>query len=361
MTVYRGEVGLQFTTHLAKHYSVPQWVELAEFARDHGFAQVWVNDNLGHRNVFVILTAIAAKVPINLGTAIFVPYFRNPIDAADAFASISELMNGREISVGIARGDYAQAGNQIHMLKPLAMVKQTVECLKKLFDGETIRYGDYPALAAYFNLRSESRIQLGLRSQSPVRFYCGGNGPKIMGIAGEIMDGVLIGGFFIPLVRSGKLAGLLEKTERGRISAGRQSPLRKVCEINISVSNDHEKARAFPKRYIAHMLVVLEAMGFSDDEFAALGVERATVLRIKNAFEAGGTIEEVAALISDKMVDAGFIAGTPRDCAPALEEMCARAQEFGFDQICLAKLGPNYEEAITLLSRDLLPAMVADF
>ena len=164
--------------------------------------------------------------------------------------------------------------------------------------------------------------------------------------------------FLYTAVRSGKLAGLLEKTERGRIDAGRQTMLRKVCEINISVSSDYEKARNFPKRYIAHMLVVLEAMGFSKEEFAALGVDREIVIRIKEAFEAGGTIEEVSALISDGMVDVGFIAGTPRDCVKPLEEMCAYAQKYGFDQICLAKLGPDYEEAITVLARDLLPSIV---
>ena len=358
MAVYRGEVGLQFTTHLAKRYSVPQWVELAEYAQRNNFSQLWVNDNLGHRNIFVLLTAIAAKVPIKLGSAILVPYFRNPIDTADAFASLSELMGGREISVGIARGDYAQAGNQIHMVKPIGMVKETVECLKSLLRGDTVHYADYPVLSEFFNLRSRSGIQLGFTPKSPILFYSGGNGPRIMEIAGRVMDGVLIGGFFMPLVRSNKLAGLLEKTESGRKDAGRPTALRKVCEINISVSNDYEKARSFPKRYIAHMLVVLEAMGFSKEQFGALGVDRETVIRIKGAFEAGGTIEEVSTLISDTMVDIGFIAGTPRDCIKPLEEMCADAQEYGFDQICLAKLGPDYEEAITVLSRDLLPSIV---
>ena len=139
MAVYRGEVGLQFTTHLAKHYSIPQWVELAAHAQRNKFSQLWINDNLGHRNIFVLLTAIASKVPIKLGTAILVPYFRNPVDTADAFASLSELMDGREISVGIARGDYAQAGNQIHMVKPIAMVKETVECMKGLLRGDAVR------------------------------------------------------------------------------------------------------------------------------------------------------------------------------------------------------------------------------
>src|SRR5262249_53435152 len=101
MAVYSGELGLQFTTHIANHYTVPQWIELAEQARRNNFDQVWINDNLGYR------------------------YFRNPVDAADAFAALSELVDGREISVGIARGDYAQAGNQINLVKPISMVKET--------------------------------------------------------------------------------------------------------------------------------------------------------------------------------------------------------------------------------------------
>src|SRR5918994_4424324 len=121
MAYYAGEVGLQFTTHIANHYTVPMWVHLAELAQKHKFDQVWVNDNLGYRNVFVILTAIASRGQIKLGTAILVPYFRHPVDTADAFAALSELVDGREISVGIARGDYAQAGNQINLVKPISM------------------------------------------------------------------------------------------------------------------------------------------------------------------------------------------------------------------------------------------------
>jgi 5,10-methylenetetrahydromethanopterin reductase len=358
MAVFQGEVGLQFTTHLAKHYTLPQWVDLADHARRNQFDQVWINDNLGHRNIFVILAAIASKVPIKLGTAILVPYFRNPIDTADALASLSELTGGREISVGIARGDYAQAGNQIQMIKPISIVSETVRCLTSLFKGESVRYGDFPALAEFFNLRPASTMQLGFEPTSPILFYTGGNGPKIMEIAGRIMDGVLIGGFFIPLVRSGKLAGLLAGAEHGRELAGRKDRLRKICEINISVSDDREKARSFPKRYIAHMLVVLEAMGFTDEEFQALGVDRRSVTQIKQAFEAGGTIEQVSELITDQMVDIGFIAGTPSECREPLEKMCAHAQESGFDQICLSKLGPDYEQAITLLAHDLLPPII---
>jgi alkanesulfonate monooxygenase SsuD/methylene tetrahydromethanopterin reductase-like flavin-dependent oxidoreductase (luciferase family) len=238
MTIFTGEVGLQFTTHIANHYTVPQWIELAQLAHNNNFDQVWVNDNLGYRNVFVILTAIASRVPIKLGTAILVPYFRNPVDAADAFAALSELVDGREISVGIARGDYAQAGNQINLAKPISFVKETVQCMKRLFEGETVEYRDYPVLSSFYQLKKNSSIHLRFSPKAPIRFYSGGNGPKIMRIAGQLMDGVLIGGFFIPLVRSGKLRELLAAAEVGRTEFNRQTSLRKVCEINISVSDD---------------------------------------------------------------------------------------------------------------------------
>jgi hypothetical protein len=66
----------------------------------------------------------------------------------------------------------------------------------------------------------------------------------------------------------------------------------------------------------------------------------------------------VAPIITDAMVDAGFIAGRPRDCIEKLEEMCSHAQDYGFDQICLAKLGPDYKQAITLLAEEMLPSIV---
>src|SRR5262249_8701385 len=114
------------------------------------------------------------------------------------------------------------------------------------------------------------------------------------------------------------------------------------------------------RRYIAHMVLVLDAMGFSDAEFSSLGIDPQIVKRVKQAFVDGQTIETVAPLISDSMLDAGFIAGTPAQCRPALEEMCARAQEYGFDQICLAKLGPDYGESIRILAEDLLPGIVGN-
>ena len=58
MNTFKGELGLQFTTHIAHHYSVPELVDMAALAQRCGFDQVWVNDNLNHRNIFVVLAAM---------------------------------------------------------------------------------------------------------------------------------------------------------------------------------------------------------------------------------------------------------------------------------------------------------------
>lgn len=45
MAPFNGEVGLQFVTHLANHYSVPELTRLASLAERKGFQQIWLNDH----------------------------------------------------------------------------------------------------------------------------------------------------------------------------------------------------------------------------------------------------------------------------------------------------------------------------
>ena len=75
---FAGKYGLQFTVHMASEYRAPEIVALARQAHEHGFSQIWVNDNLRYRQQYVLLAAIATQVPIQVGTGITVPYFRTP-------------------------------------------------------------------------------------------------------------------------------------------------------------------------------------------------------------------------------------------------------------------------------------------
>ncbi|MBI2365722.1 MAG: LLM class flavin-dependent oxidoreductase [Deltaproteobacteria bacterium] len=353
---FRGELALKFTLQIANQYTVPELVRLAQLAHAEGFKQVWVNDNLCQRNIFVVLAAMASRIPIKVGTSMLVPYFRNPVDIADSVAALSELTEGRELSVGIARGDLARAGHQIDMKKPIAMVRETTLAIKALLAGETISFRDYPASAAYHHIRQQQEFRLAFSPNAPVRFYCGGNGPKILKIAGEIMDGALIGNYYIPLVRARRLDFLLAIARTAAETTQPGKALFDVCELDVSISRDRRRALQFAKPYVAHIMMVLELMGFTPDEFRTIGIEPQLIRSLKEASAVGATLHAASTLIPDDAVTSCFVAGGPQECRDQIATLIEEAERLKFGQIAFSKLGPDYDEAIKLLRNQVLQA-----
>ena len=352
---FSGEFAVKFALQTANQRTVPELIRLAHLAYSEGFSQVWVNDNLCQRNIFVVLAAIASRTPIKLGTSILTPYFRNPVDIADSLAALSELTDGRELSVGIARGDLAYAGQQIEMPKPIAMVRETTLALKALLNGQSIFFRDYPASAAYHKIRPQQEFHLAFSPPKTVRFYCGGNGPQILKVAGAIMDGALIGNHYLPLVRGGRLNALLE-IERETAKANQPGKaLFDIGELDISVSRNRQHAIQVARPYAARIIMALESMGFTDQEIRRLGIEPKLGKALKQACARGAALSEAATLLPDHAVKSCFVVGTPEECRDQLAPLLAEAERYKLGQISFTKLGPDYDDAIKLLRRHVLP------
>ncbi len=347
---YNGEIGLQLVLFLSKEYTVPQVVELAEYAQGAGFNQLWIGDHVGSRELLTVLSAIASRVPMKLGTAIMVPYYRHPVVASTALASISELTSPHELSVGLSRG------GTFPPAKPLTMLAETAQFLKRAFTGETIQYGDYPFLASYYNLDPEARFRMDFVPTSPILLYCGGNSPKSIAVGGRHMDGLLFGGPYLLLLRTGKLKGLLEIAEGAAREVDPGKRLRKVAEVNISLASDGRAAREFPRPYVANLLRQGRD-ATAAVELMSLGIDPADIDRVGEAWSRGATRVEAAKLVTDAMVDAMFIAGDVRECRERIVEVCEASAAYGFDQLSFSKLGPDTREAIQLLAREVLPAI----
>jgi alkanesulfonate monooxygenase SsuD/methylene tetrahydromethanopterin reductase-like flavin-dependent oxidoreductase (luciferase family) len=97
-------------------------------------------------------------------------------------------------------------------------------------------------------------------------------------------------------------------------------------------------------------------MGFSADEFAALGIEPRLVVAVKEAYAGGATVNAASTLISDEVVIRCFVAGGPEECRDQIAALLDQAARLNFSQVAFAKLGPDYEEAIKLLRHRVLPA-----
>ena len=353
---FKGEVGLQFVLSVATHYTTRELVELAEYAREAGFDQVWIDDVLGHRNQFITMSAIAAKSPMKLGTAVMVPYFRHPADIAGALASISELIHPHELSVGIARGG-AFPHRQLPQPKPITMLAETAQFLKRLLAGEALKLGEFPFLTSYFHMNPEASFQMAFVPKAPVRLYCGGNSPKSLAVGGRFMDGILFGGPFIMALRTGRMQQMLAIAEGAAREADPNKRLRNVAEINLSLSIDLRAAIQFAKPYVVNMLRRAGGAPGTIDDFVKVGVDPDEISRVTKALEKGATREEAVALVPDAMVDAIFIAGDLNTCQDRIAEACQAAADLGIAQVSFAKLGPDCREAIRLLSRDILPML----
>ena len=84
------EIGIQLHLPTFRHVTLREFIAFGHAARAGGVSQLWVTDNLRSRNPFVVLTALAASVPIKLGTAITVRYFRSLVDVAEIKLSVAE-------------------------------------------------------------------------------------------------------------------------------------------------------------------------------------------------------------------------------------------------------------------------------
>jgi alkanesulfonate monooxygenase SsuD/methylene tetrahydromethanopterin reductase-like flavin-dependent oxidoreductase (luciferase family) len=249
----------------------------------------------------------------------------------------------------------AIAGKQVEALKPLTTVRETVSSIRALLDGETVAFRDYPHMADYFHLNPDVDFKLGFSPRAPVRFYSGGIGPKILNIAGRMMDGILIGGYYIPLALTNRLDAVLDPPRAVAAETQPGKTMYDTCELNVSVSKDRDRALQFAKPYVSHMLLTLNEMGFTDDDIHAVGVEPALIKTLEDAFNSGASIQDAASLIPDSAVASCFVAGRPEECREQVSGLMEEAQRLGFGQVSFAKLGPDYAEAITLLREEVLP------
>ena len=357
MAAFKGKLGLQFVIHLANRYTANQLVELAGLAHRRGFERIWVNDNARYRSQVVVLAAIAARVPIGIGTAILVPYLHHPIEVVDSLATLSELAEGREIGFGLARGDLAQTpqnveGAQTHLAGAgtgrvrIPSAGRRARPLRRLPGALRI-------------LPSESRRQLRacLQAEVPGGDLFRGQRPPVAAHGRPGDDGLISSGTFIPMLRAGRLREMHEAAEAGARSVDPNKTLRKMVELNVSVSRDRDAAIEFPKRQVSHSILQWEALKFTPEEYARLGVERG-----KGAGAQGG-------VRTGRHHRGSRRAGDRRDGPELLRRRasrggggsdrgpCRQAQVMGYDEIAFAKLGPDYEEAINMLADSVMPRL----
>ena len=299
------------------------------------FDNLWITDHFTNRNVYISLTTILIYTDrITVGTGVTNPYLVHPVVAASAIATLNEVAPGRVI-FGIGAGDKTtleQVGVQFS--KPLKTIRETVEIIKKMTSGENLHYeGEiYKIPAGKLNFRVKNRIPI----------YIGAQGPKMLNLAGEIGDGVLINASHPEDLREAVT----------HIKAGLKASARQTEDLDIvaytAFSIHKDPGRAFKA---AVPVVAFIVAGCPDEILEKHGIKPETAGDIR-AMLVKGQFKDAFSKVSSEMVDAFSVSGSPETCV----EKISNIAKIGVSQFVTGSpVGPNVRRSIDLFASEVMP------
>lgn len=286
--------------------------DLAGAADGLGVGRLWVASHLFQREP-VVSSAMVLGHTRQLGAALMAmsPYTVHPVYATMAAAALDEWFPGRVtlcFGAGAPR-DLAALG--IVAERPLGAIRESIEIARSLLAGETVQYQGK-------RFRAEGRRLNSGPHDVPIMLAA--SGPKMLQLAGEVADGVLISAATSPPF----VAWALDHVRDGEARSGRQ--VHKAALVYTAVSPDGQAARDRLRRNLAFVL-----RGAHHAQNLALAGTRLDQAALNDAY-ASEDWKAVAALIDDAVLDNHTASGTPQAVRAAMR----RYEAVGLDEIVLA-------------------------
>jgi 5,10-methylenetetrahydromethanopterin reductase len=175
--------------YLQDKHPIREGMRYVQLAEENGFEAVWQAESRLVREATVPMAAFAAVTErIAIGSGVVNNWTRNVGLLAATFSTLDDLAPGR-VKLGIgAWWDPLAAKVGIHRRKTLTAMRETVETVRRLLAMERVTYhGEFVHLDDV-----EIDIVHGDRSPKHVPIYIGATAMKMMELAGEIGDGVVL-------------------------------------------------------------------------------------------------------------------------------------------------------------------------
>jgi 5,10-methylenetetrahydromethanopterin reductase len=289
-------------------FSVKDIIRFTKKAESKGYESVWVPEHYLFRDAFSTLGTLASVTEkIKLATGVVNPYTRHPALIAMSIATLDEISDGRAI-LGIGTGVpyWIEQLMAIKMEKPILAMREAVYIIRKLLSGENVDYN-----GKVFALKN---MRLGFKTpQTHIPIYIAAVGPEMQQLAGNIADGVI-------LTAGCSLNYVLRTIKNIKLGAERVG--RKLSQIDVaaflicSVSEDSSTAKNATRELVAFLLSRpgrAEAMLEKD-------IYDQKLLKLIRQHVQKGDLKKAGAYLTEAMIDAVTIAGTPQECKKKIQE-----------------------------------------
>jgi 5,10-methylenetetrahydromethanopterin reductase len=301
--------------YLQDDHDLRRGLEYAWYAEQHGFEAVWQAESRLVRDAIVPMAAYAAVTErIKVGSGVINNWTRNIGLLAATLLTLDDLAPNRIICGIGAWWDPLARNVGIDRRKPLLAMRETVEVLRRLLNMERVTFhGEFHHVDGI-----ELDVVHGRREPRHVPMYIGATGIKMMELAGEIADGVVLN-YCVPPEYNDEA---MEALERGARRAGRKladidRPQLVVCSVNTDRQKAIESSRVLLTQYLAQQPHIAHASGVSQQ----------VVSEIQSILGWPATraeIERAKHLVPDELVERITASGTPQEARAKVDEYIKR-------------------------------------
>ena len=293
----------QVALYLQDSVSLQESLALVRYAEARGFEAVWQAESHLARDIAVVMSAyLTSTRRIHIGSAVMNHWTRNIAVLAGTFWTLDTLAPERVLCGLGSWWEPIATQVGVRRRKNLLAMRETVTVLRRLFKGERVSYR-----SEFVNLDSVALASSGRHIPKHMPIYLGATGPKMLALAGEIADGVILNSFVSPAYN--EMA--MNQIEIGAKQAGHSAyNLRRPQLIACSVDEDSQKAiqvaRKAVTRHIWQQPQLMRANGVSQD----LLDEIAQVMSVGSTDE---QLFEAMKLVPDEVVQLLTASGNPKD------------------------------------------------
>jgi probable F420-dependent oxidoreductase len=315
-------------------------IELLQLAERQGFDYGWTYDShvLWQESTPTLALAAKATERIKLGQMVTNPGTREPTVVASMYATLHDISDGRMV-MGIGRGDSARRyiGQRPVKVGPF---EAALKMIKPFMNGEKVRWNDTDIELTWV------RPEL-----PPIEMHVAGYGPRVLGVAGRVGDGVIIQLADPDIISWTMETARSAAAEAGRDPAGLKCIVCAPSHISDDIAAAREQVRWFPAMVSNHVR----------DLIARYGADGQVVPRALTDYvpaETGYDYDEHSrvgakhgAFVSDEICDRFCVLGTPEQAVAKLAEL----ESIGVDQFNIYLMTEGQEETLETYGREIIP------